>query len=173
MRMMRPGRFFRVTFVAAVALLATGCSTWPKDLNVRLAESEQGPGTPSVDVHLVAVPASKLRQFRTMSVTDYWSPSGQSRSAMPARKELFLGPGATSRTISRNDPIWKQWNAKQRPYLFVLADLRGVAEKEGAADPRRIVLPLDKNRWPGGTKTIRVDVHRDRVELATPFKPRG
>src|SRR5688500_13577905 len=115
MRATLVGRLVTGWFLAAAALSAGGCSTWPKDVNVRLDESMQPAGGNSVDVHLVAVPRSKVKQFREMPMTDYWSPDGASRSPMPARKEVFLGPGTPSKTIRRNDPVWKQWDAKQRP----------------------------------------------------------
>jgi hypothetical protein len=156
------------------AVMAGGCGTWPKDLTVRLDPSTQEAGMyPSVDVHLIGVRRAELQRLKKESVSGYWSPSGASRQPMEARKELFLGPAATSRTISRNDAVWKLWDGKDRPYLLVLADLRGVSDPSaGGDDPRRVVLPLDKDRWPAGTKEIRLSVQRDRIQVETPPKPK-
>lgn len=173
MRVASVGLWVKGLVLAAAALMAVGCSSWPKDLNVALdTRVVQEGSAPSVDVHLIGIRRSQLRDYRTMSLTDYWSPGGPSRQPMPARKELFLSPGATSKTVSKKDPIWKQWDGRSRTHLVVFADLRGVSPKEND-DPRRVILPLDKKRWPGGLKMIRIGVRRDRVEVSTPWKPRG
>ena len=56
-------------------------------------------------------------------------------------------------------------------YLFVLADLRGrnFPDKQGTADARRMILPLDPERW-NDVRTIRVRVNRDGIVCLTPFK---
>ena len=164
----------RTVLVAALAVYGVGCNSWPKPINVAMDKraTQDGAGVPSVDVHLIGVRAGELKRYRSMNVSDYWAPGGQSRQPLPARKALFLGPGATSKTVLGNDPVWKQWDAKVRPYLVVLADLRGVAPKADD-DPRRVVLPLNKKRWGGGTKQIKITVLRDRIQLTTPPKPRG
>ena len=174
MRWSPGGTLVKAFFLAATITSAVGCSSsWPKDMNVRLDTGAQDPGgVPSVAVHLIGVRKGEVANYKKMSVSEYWSPGGPSRQAVPARKELFLGPGATSATVSRNDPIWKEWNPKTRPYLVVLADLR-VGEREGTNDPRRLVLPLDNNRWPAGLKVIKLVVRRDAVQLETPWTPKG
>lgn len=173
MRIASVGQWVKALVLAASAVTAVGCSSWPKDLNVALDKRVVQEGSaPSVDVHLIGIRQGQLRDYRTMSVTDYWSPGGPSRQPIAARKELFLSPGATSKTVAKKDPIWKQWDGKNRTYLVVLADLRGVSAK-GDDDPRRVILPLNKKRWPGGLKAIRVAVRRDRVEVLTPWKPKG
>jgi hypothetical protein len=166
------GSVIRTLLFGAVALFAVGCSSWPKPITVSMDKSlAQNPsGVPTVDVHLIGVRQGELKKYRTMSVTDYWSPGGPSRQPLAARKTLSLGPGATSRTVAAKDPVWKQWNPKVRQYVVVLADLRGVAPK-GDEDPRRVVLPLDKKRWSGDA--IKLTVTRDRIQIATPPKPRG
>ena len=166
----------KTLLLGAAALMAVGCgSSWPKPITVALDKSlAQDPGgVPSVDVHLVGVAGGpELKRYREMAVADYWSPGGPSRQAVTARKKVSLGPAATSQTVAKNDPVWKQWNPKTTPYLVVLADLRGVAPK-GTDDPRRAVLPLKKDRWPSGLKAIRINVLRDRVVVATPPNPPG
>ena len=176
MRSWSGARFGGAIFLMMVMAAAGGCaSSWPKDITVRLDETSTEAGAvPSVDVHLVGIRRGELTKYKSMSVNEYWSPGGLSRQPVAARKELFLGPGATSKTLSRGDPVWKQWDRKVRPYLVILADLRGVSDREGGGDdPRRVVLPLDKKRWPGGLKAIRVLVRRDRVVVETPPKPKG
>ena len=168
------GNVVGMVVVAAVALCGAGCNSWPKDINVALDKrvTQDGAGVPSVDVHLIGVRAGELKRYKTLNVSDYWAPGGASRQPVPARKTLFLGPGSTSKTVSGDDPVWNQWDAKVRPYLVVLADLRGVTP-QGDDDPRRVVLPLDKKRWGSGTKQIKITVQRDRIQLTTPPKPRG
>jgi hypothetical protein len=166
------GNVIKTILFGAAALLAVGCSSWPKPITVSMDKSlaSDPGGVPTVDVHLIGIRQGELKRYKTMPITDYWSPGGPSRQPLAARKTLSLGPGATTKTVARNDPIWKQWNPKVRQYLVVLADLRGVTPK-GDEDPRRAVLPLDKKRWSGDA--IKLTVMRDRLVVTTPPKPRG
>lgn len=159
------------TFIllAVATIAAGGCSTWPKDINVKL-ETAPNEAPPSLNVHFIPARSSDVARLKRMSLNEYWSTGGASRSPMPGRKDIFLGPGATSKTIPGNDPVWKTWDGKTYTYLFVVADLRGMPDREGTEDPRRVILPLKPDRWPSGLKVIRLAVSKDRLRLLTPYQ---
>src|SRR5437763_16094680 len=118
-------RWVAFSLLTSLSFMCAGCGVWPKDVNAKLGQSMNDAGTwEATTVHLVGTSdRDKIKTYRTMSMTEYWSATGRSRQADSDRKELRLGPEATSVTLSRKDPIWGRWLENKHPLLFVLADL--------------------------------------------------
>jgi hypothetical protein len=160
-----------VVGLALVAVACGGCYQWPKDLVVKEDRSLSDAGTwAAVEVHLVGVNRTELPRWQGMSVSNYWSPSGEGRTPNEYTKVVRLGTGSTTVTINANDPIWKKWASAGKTDLVVLADLKGVRET-GAADPRRHLVPIKRGRYASGIKQITIIVERNGVRLDTPVEP--
>jgi len=57
-------------------------------------------------------------------------------------------------------------------HLVIVADLPGVVtDQVGNADPRRLILPLDRAAWDSGVNTINILVQESGLKLQTPRKP--
>jgi len=165
-------RLLAPTLLCAGLLLAAGCATTPQPraftVKVNLDPSLAGS---SLQVDLVgANPVSDLAKLQAYPVSEYWKPGDALRRDSP-KVTLAFGQGrAASQVLDTNDPIWKQWLQTGAQDLVVLVDLPGVAaDKPGAADPRRLVLPLDANQW-GKTDSLEILIQESGARLLTPKK---
>lgn len=154
-------------------LLVSGCASAPQasrySLKFELAPSLVGS---SIQIDLIGANAvSDLPKWQTASVTEYWQPDNpQRRDADKA--VLQFGPGKDNVQIfSGNDAIWNRWITTGAMHLVVLVDLPGIAkDREGNADPRRLILPLDGKKWPSDIKTLDLRVQESGIRLLTPIK---
>ncbi|MCC6661563.1 MAG: hypothetical protein IT437_11835 [Phycisphaerales bacterium] len=174
------------TWVAALLGLVLaaglgGCSGGPGamgryDIEVSMDPelAQQTGGAPQVRVDLVGVNDMDFSRWSGESMSGYWSSGSALRSeSRESRHEITFGPGNTgTKTLSKKDKIWDKWKAGRVMHLFVLASLPGVgmADRPGAEDGRRLILPLDSKRWPG-TSVIKVLVQKSRVTCTTPPAP--
>lgn len=165
----------RVFFLLGLALtgwLFSGCESVPtgKSYGLKVAVDKSLAGS-SIQVNIIGANAvSDLPKWQTMSVTEYWQPdSPQRRDA--EKVVMKFGPGQPQeQTLSATDAVWQRW-LPSATYLVILVDLPGVStDREGNADPRRLILPLDKKKWGSGTETIELRVQESGVRLLTPVK---
>lgn len=163
--------FTLLTLVAAAVL--AGCSSAPKpkayaiqvDLDPALSGS-------SLQVDLIgANPVSDLPKFESYSVSEYWKPGDPLRRDA-SKFTLAFGEGRpTTQTLLSTDAVWQRWLRTGAQHLVVLVDLPGIpADRAGNADPRRLILPLDANRW-GRTNTLHILIQESGARLLTPQKP--
>lgn len=165
----------RLAALAALLLfgLLAGCNSapTPRNFNVRV-EVDPVLAASSVQLDFVGANAvSDLPKWQTYSVSDYWQPGDPLRRDSE-KAVLRFGPGKPSvQTFSGLDPIWNRWLGTGALYLVVLVDLPGIAaDREGNADPRRLILPLDKAEWARGIETIELRVQESGIRLLTPKK---
>lgn len=160
--------------LAAMALLASGCGSSPRatklqvnmTLNEQLAQSGR---VPSIEVDVIGLNESQLSTFRSVGLSEYFLSTLRRDTN---KKTYYFASGNTEpKTLSRTDDAWSEWIDDQGAmYLAVLADIPGVTQDmPGEADPRRLILPLDRSRWSGTRVDIRVD--RSGLTLLTPPKP--
>ena len=166
------GMFRSLAQLAVVAVACAGCCQGPKDIVVKEDRSLSDAGTWAVvEVHLVGVNKAELPRWQGMSLSNYWGPSGEGRTPNEQYTKIVrLGAGSTTVTIGTKDEIWKRWTSAGKTDLVVLADLRGVRES-GAADPRRLVVPLKCGRYASSVRQITINVERNGVQLETPLEP--
>lgn len=153
--------------------LLAGCNSAPvaRNFNVRV-EIDAALAASSVQLDLVGANAvSDLPKWQTYSVSDYWQPGDPMRRDSE-KAVLRFGPGRpTVQTFSGGDPIWNRWLGTGALYLVVLVDLPGIAaDRDGNADPRRLILPLNKAEWTRGIETIELRVQESGIRLLTPKK---
>jgi hypothetical protein len=162
-----------------ISLHLTGCKTkgppvksgfdivLEVDSSIKSARGE----APSVEVHVLALDASEGMKLQKFSMTEYWNPQRMDDRLLKSR--LYFGPGKPDlQSLDSTDPIWKRWQQQMGPldslWLFVLADLKGGwDDKEGSADPRRIILPLRSEVWPQHRR-IHITMRRDGMVNLTP-----
>lgn len=168
----------RAVWMLVGVLAAAGCASSPRygkyDLNVTLDDSLRQPNKqlPTMDVDLVAVGEFRRSEWTDKSIDEYFSPRdqfrAQEREAYSIHTMSFRGNGPATQTLSRKDLVWNKWRG--RPELFIIADLRGVTDRDDQkGTQRRLVLPLDTSRWAGST--INVRVRRDRIISETEPRP--
>ena len=162
-----------------VAVVLGGCSTAPRmgKYNIEVSMdpelAQRTGGAPQVQVDLVGVNDTEYQRWVGESMSKYWAPNSDVRSESKLyRSEASFGPGNTAtKVLKKNDPMWDTWKKKGAMHLLVLADLPGAqADRPGAEDGRRLILPLDKARW-SKTDTIKILVQRTRLTCTTPPDP--
>lgn len=162
--------------IAALLLsaLLTGCGGSPRATNLHMnlmlnQQMVEGGRAPSIEVDVVGLNQSQLETFRAVSMSDYF----RSNLRRDASKQTFTFSASDTdpKTLARTDGVWKDWIEGQGAmYVAVLADIPGATQDlPGDADPRRLILPLDRSRWSGTQVDIRID--RSGLTLLTPPKP--
>lgn len=171
-----PGRSCLI-LLGILFLVGTGCHTSPQPRKYEVVlEASEDLGSSTVRVDLVGASPADWQQLRDYPVSRYFAPGN------PVRRELdkvtaWFGQGHPhTQTLPKDAAPWKEWRKRGALYLVVLADLPGLhPNREGTKDTRRLLLPLDKHRWPshwiGRTSRLRIDVSPARLALLTPEKP--
>jgi len=167
------------TSIAALALLLAACSSLnplgsskPVAHNITITLDKTLENT-SLQIDLIGANAvTDLPKWQSYSVTDYWQPGNTTRRDTD-RVTLDFGPGKpATQTFTIKDPKWKQWLATGAANLVIIADLPGVStDKGGAADPRRLIIPLADNAWKKSAKApLEILVQESGLRLLTPRK---
>ena len=121
---------------------------------------------PSVEVNLVGVNDTEYEEWYGAPASQYWEPDN-ARRLTTVRKGyahvMTFGEEQPSRQILyRRNVVYDAWAAKNARHLFILCNFPRVAQDQpGNMDPRRRILPLDKERWQGyfwGKRVIWVEV---------------
>lgn len=166
---LRPG--FLLAAVCALFLAGCASAPQPKAYNVQITLDAPLQGS-SVQIDLVGVnDTSDLPKWQTYSVTEYWQPGNPfRRDARKSTIEFGRGKPNTQGLLS-TDPRWAEWLRTGALHLVIVADLPGaVTDQAGNADPRRVILPLDRAAWNSKTATLEVLVQESGLRLMTPRK---
>lgn len=165
----------RLSLLTALLLMVlVGCTTPPdpQPYNVDLA-ANQNLGSSTVRVDLIGVNQTDLASLSGYPVEEYWNPGNPLRQSLDKKTYVFGEGQPTAYVLLMDDPIWDVWMNRGAENLLVIADLPGIS-KEGA-DLRRLILPLDLNRWPNGwfwrTETIKLQVQAPLIQLETAQVP--
>lgn len=164
----------RVMSALAIMIFATmlgGCTAGMGRYHVTVQPSEglrDASGTmPSIEVDLVGVNESEAARWRSYPVSDYFSGRDQFRADADRHTLAFTHANPGPQTLPRTHPIWQKWKDKQAMELFILVNLPGTGDRQ--EDPRRLVLPLSRDRWK--VDEIVIEVQRSGVVCRTPMQP--
>src|SRR3954468_8153140 len=159
--------------VLMVAALTQGCGSKPEmaERNVNVSLDESLARATAVEVNIIGANDSDFARVGTQSVDTYWRDVAAGRA--PAdRYVMRLSGSDRSKTLSRTDPIWQTWRAKGAMRLVAIAFIPGLSgQGEGERDPRRIVLPLDKNRWKDVNQEIKIIASQSGLSSPTQPEP--
>lgn len=168
---------YRLRFVLGLAGLIFalgGCASAPapKAYGVKITLDTPLVGT-SVQIDLVGVnELADLPKWQNYSVTDYWQPNNSFRRDARKYTMQFGRDTANTQTLLSSDPHWAEWLRTGALQLVIVADLPGTqTDQAGNADPRRLILPLDKAAWGGKVDTLEILVQESGLRLMTPRKP--
>jgi len=138
----------------ALAFLAGGCAPGPFNVEVSLDEKDTGlrdkTGTvKTIEVNLIAINDSELERWEQMSVNSFWEVNSPIRASAKKYVMTFGQERPSKQTLLETDAIWKKWiDERGARYLVVLGYLPWIQnDQPGAADPRRLILPLERGKW--------------------------
>lgn len=153
------------------ALALGGCASAPKPRAyvVEVALDPALAGT-SLQVDLVgANEISDLPKWQNYSVTSYWQPGNAFRRDA-LKSTLVFGRGKPEvQSLPLDDARWAQWLKTGALHLVIIADLPDVvSDQVGNADPRRLILPLDRAAWNRKTGKLEILLQESGLRLMTP-----
>ena len=150
-----------------------GCEqTIQVDTGVKLDKSlERDNQLPPVRVHVVGANAADLKRYTECPVDKWFAPDDDTRKGaedLGIVKELQFGPGKDNpQTLTRNDAIWKKWDARgvEKLVIFITC-VRRTARRpiRGCTFCRCSVIN-------GSSKAIDLTVRRSGIDVVPPFKP--
>jgi hypothetical protein len=167
-----PGRFLAT--LCLLFIFSAGCSTLPRPraYNIEI-ELDPALATGSNQVDLIGANSADLPKWSSYSMTDYWRADDAKRRDADKVVMRFGQGNRSVQTLLTIDPSWTRWEATGAQYLVVLLQLSGVTtDRDGNADPRRLILPLDRREWARGVTTIELRVQESGIRLMTPRKYR-
>ncbi len=134
---------------------------------------------PSVEVNFIAVNRTEYADWHNYSVNKYWMPDNPQRVSAARQQQAgiitFGEQPPYRKMISRTNRIWNKWKSKGSMHLIAVCNYpRTSTDKPGDADVRRIILPLEKQRWAGyfwGRRRIIFHVSPRGINCLTPPKP--
>jgi hypothetical protein len=161
-------------FIGLALLMLGGCvsAPQPRAFTINLTLSPALHGT-SVQVDMVgANTLADLPKWQSYSVTEYWQPGNPFRRDAQKHTVQFSRDLPDTQMLLMGDSLWSSWLSTGAQHLVIVADLPGaVTDQVGNADPRRLILPLDRAAWDSGVTTINILVQESGLKLLTPRKP--
>ena len=154
----------------ALVLSSIGCATSrPQSYDI-VVSMDDAMGPTSVAVDLIAANESLAETLAQVPVSEYFTPGNKVREGLERHTFRFVPNDRSPRMLGRDEPVWDTWKARGATQLFVMANLLGSFEdRPGAADNRRLILPLARDRW--DDRTIRIVVREGFLDLVSPPKP--
>jgi hypothetical protein len=154
----------------AMAALSQGCGSKPEmaERNVIVTLDETLARASAVEVNLIGANDTDYPRVAQRGVDDYWRDVAADQAPRD-RYVMKLSGSNRSRTLSRTDPIWQTWRGKGAMRLVAIAFIPGLGGSgPEQSDPRRIILPLDKNRW---KELVDIRINASQSGLTSPTQP--
>jgi hypothetical protein len=159
-----------VGIMLAMVALTQGCSSKPEmaERNVIVSLDETLARATAVEVNLIGANDTDFPRVANRPVDDYWRDVAAGKGP-PDRFVMKFSGSERSKTLSRSDPIWQTWKGKGALRLVAIAFIPGLSGSgAGESDPRRIILPLDKNRW---KELVDIRIIASQSGLTCPTQP--
>lgn len=103
---------------------------------------------PSVEVDAVGITSEEEIRWQNYSIDQYFEAGNRFRADAVRHTMRFSDSRHAPVTLKQKDAVWKSWKKRGARKLVLVANLPGVWEsKPGALDGRRLLLPLDSNKW--------------------------
>jgi hypothetical protein len=164
---------WRAVLTSLACVVLAGCVTRPpatRPFNISVTVDAVLAAS-SLQIDLIGVNASDLPKWRSLSVSEYWQPGDPKRRDAEKAVLDFRQGKKLVQVFPAIDPLWNRWFATGAEHLVVLVNLTGlVTDREGDADPRRLILPLEKRAWNSAATTIELRVQESSIRLLTPRK---
>lgn len=162
-----------MTCLAVCGGCGGGKSAGRYDITLQLGSSvggADGRAIPSLEADLVGVSDFDMERWSNHSMTEYFGGQDTLRAEAPKHTVQFSNESPDPKTLDDKDPIWDIWKQRSATHVFVLINLPGVREdRAGDQDPRRLILPLAKNRW--SSRQILIEVQRSGLVPLTRVRP--
>jgi hypothetical protein len=121
-------------------------------------------------VDVLEINSSTRHDIEDVSIPDYFKIGSAVRQSAPILTQFTLAPGQTQR-LDLADPQYQRVRFPNASHIAVLAYPPGDVTVGKNGDPRRVLLPLDPNKWPrkwpGKKREITITITRSlgiRVE---------
>jgi len=161
-------RWLWIFGLMVVAALSQGCGSRPEMAERNVVVTLDDPRVAAAEVNLIGVNDTDFPRLANRGVDDYWRDVATDK-APPDRYVVKLNREVRTKTLSRNDPIWQTWRGKGALRLVAIAFIPGLSGNgPGESDPRRIILPLDKNRW---KDLVDIKINASQSGLTCPTQP--
>jgi len=139
------------------AVFGIGCSSTPRmgiyQVNVKTDSSLKGTGAsmPRVEVDIVGLNESQMKQWREYKIEDYFSGTDQLRSNSReyTKSLVFTDDKSVTKTLEKNDPLWAIWDKRGVRSMMILVNSKGLRTSGGALVERKLELPLTTDQWKG------------------------
>jgi hypothetical protein len=155
------------SLLALLTFIVAGCETTkPQAWNLTINKTT--PAT--IEIDLIGVTESDKPFWTGYNLDKYWSPNDPRRlGADKLSRILEIGQPWI---VYRDDPKWAEWLGRGATDLLLIANLPGQFEP-GFADPRRILIPLDRKAWDAPGSMLEVEVQESFVRVLTRQIPRN
>ena len=149
-----------------VVIFAAGCrcQSGMQAFNVHVTPqftSAEAGAAPPVEVNLVGVSDADYEKWLSYPLNRYWSPRDPLRTSTKPFVMNFTRDDHQTAVLKKDDPIWEQWKQQGATHLFVIAFIPTIHD-QGADDPRRVEVTLDKCYWKSTTQ-LNFQLFDDRV----------
>lgn len=123
---------------------------------------------------IIGLNPSEIQRLSEYPVDTYWKNDDSVRSRASRTSMQFpAGSKDSTLTLPKTDAKWGEWKDRGVTHLLVVADVPDIRPTPGStADPRRVLIPLDKARWswkytyvPGSELELKVLIEPDGLLL--------
>lgn len=161
-----------ILLILSVLTLSACKSTGPQSYNITIgydaATIQRFRVFPSLEVDVVEVNETILRQLEQTEIDDYFDPGNMIRDSLRKKTYYFSEENNDAKTLEKNDPVWDSW-LKKRGASHLVLFINTPRDGAKGPDMRRLTLPLAADRW--NDRDIEISIIPAGLLLQTPLNP--